>query len=810
MACSRTIIAWTLAVSLAFSFPSAAWGDAEPSNADNGRPTVELTEGTGAAPDDPDATMENPTAEDDATEGGATEGDRKASEGDATDASPLDGLSEDAEKPEASEEPGKAEDEDDLESRRLDGEDVPEGAYTLSSALPGGYVLDVSGASLENGANVQLWSPNASNAQRFWISFDEATQAFRIQDMHAGKALDVAGGGQESGTNVQQWLLDRATPNQLWDIVSCEDGSVTLISRTNALALDVSGGSAFAGANVQTWEPNGTAAQRFVLAKTEPLQEALYTLQSTLSGNKALDVRGGSAAAETPLQLWDANGVTAQKFSLEAVDEGSYRIVALCSGLSLRQNGTDLVQSAFDELDPAFLWEPRPGQYGIVLVNAESGRAIDVAGGNAASGTDVDTWEVNGTRAQGFFPIATTPVSPGTYRVRCVADGRVLDVSGASFANGANVQLWADNGTGAQRWDVTVVDGGGIVLRNSRSRLALDVLNAAGSEGTNVQQWSHTPGNVAQTFYPEPTGDGAFYLRAACSGLYLDAAGGGGYDGANVQTWTPNRTQAQKFLFERAPWSFTTQDARDSIHQAGMHWGISSFGGYAPSSSTVDRLQSAVDRARRAGVEVSVLMCDLQTGQGIAVNGDRRIYSASTCKGPYVASVAGTNPWAASVWSGVMRPTITVSSNSDYLALYNAFGRGPILEWARRAGIDGGNATSNGHYPYYSARELALLWTVNYDLFTTTDEGRAISPWYVRPLNSSIGAHLGSHYLTWSKAGWIGQWGVSSASDAGIVWGTGGPYVVALLTDAPANFSFHPDILWALEAAHNEMTAGRG
>lgn len=813
---SRTMIAWTLAASMAFFSPAAALGDAaEPSLAQDEPSSAENLPSPDRPQEDPEvdgssAAQKTPGQSEIAPAGENENGGESGSETPTARNEGSSGLGENAGLEGGAESRQENDDRED-DASPLDGQDVPEGAYVIASSLAGEPVLDVDGASVDNGTNVQVWEDNGTNAQRFWISYDAESEAFRVQSMHSGKALDLSAGGVDNGTNIQQWLLDRATPNQLWEIVDNGNGTVSFVSCTSGLVLDVAGASSANATNVQAWEENGTAAQQFVLESVNPLQDGVYALRSTLDSSLSLDVRDSSRTEGAGLQIWERTDVTAQKFSFECQDDGSYLITALCSGMALECSGSSILQAPAPSADgqvedASFLWRAEPGDFGISLVNVETGLAMDVSGGNPSAGTPVGGWEENRTRAQGFFPTPTTLVSPGTYLVRCASDGRVLDVDGASFSNGTNVQLWSDNGTGAQRWEVSVRDDGGIVLKNARSRLALDVRNYGIEPGTNVQQWTPTADNSAQTFYPVPSGDGWFYLKSACSGLYLDAAGGGGYDGANVQVWTPNQTNAQKFAFEYAPWTFTTSDARASISQAPMQWGITSFGGYTPSQAVAGRLQQAVDRARAAGVEVSVLMCDLFTGQGITVNGDARIYSASSSKGPYVASVAGTNPWAATAWANTMRPTITVSSNDDYAALYNAFGPAPLWEWCARAGIDGRESTG-GHYPFYSARELSLLWTANYDLFTTTDEGRSISPWYVKPLNSSIGANLGGRYLTWSKPGWIGLSDLHSTNDAGVVWSDEGPYVVALLTDAYADFGWHADILWALEAAHEEMTA---
>ena len=48
---------------------------------------------------------------------------------------------------------------------------------------------------------------------------------------------------------------------------------------------------------------------------------------------------------------------------------------------------------------------------------------------------------------------------------------------------------------------------------------------------------------------------------------------------------------------------------------------------------------------------------------------------------------------------------------------------------------------------------------------------------------------------------------LSASNDAGIVWANNGPYLVAILSSFPSNTARLSDLVWALEAAHNEMIA---
>ncbi|WP_290996817.1 RICIN domain-containing protein [Gordonibacter sp.] len=680
---------------------------------------------------------------------------------------------------------------------------VKEGAYVVRSALDPQFVLDVALASVNDGANVQLYHANNTLAQRFWVTRHE-NGTYRIQSVLSGKALDVEGGGTASGTNVQQWTYTAGNLNQSWTLLANEDGSVTFKSRTNGLVLDVCAGEAHNGTNVQMWEANESPAQCFTLEPVDTVVPGVYTLAASSDTSSVVDIASGSQAVGARVQVWSRNDSPAQKFQLEkATDASWFCLRSLCSGLLLTATEDAVTQEEEPEEGPAPTqrWEALMGPWGLMVVNAETGDALSAAG--MVSGADMGTAEPGSVSFQSFCLIAVEVLSEGTYMISCAADGRMLDVAGGSFDVGANVQVYSDNGTGAQRWMVEPAGNGYVRLVNAKTRRALDVQGAGAVDETNVHAWISASGNVAQLFRPVPTGDGFYYLESACGGLNVDVAGAGGWDGANVQIYTPNQTAAQKFRFIPAAYTYTTDDVRGGIGTADGWWGVTSFGGYEPSGPVLDALWRAADGVRNVGYDVGFIMIDVKTGQGVACNPDRAFFSASTIKGPYVASLAATNPSRLLRWAGTMELAIRISSNEAYESLRYNFGAGGMWTWCAEAGVD--TSMANTWYPHYSARDLVKLWTKNYEFFTGGGNGSWVGSWYQSPLNSMISADLGPYYTTQTKPGWLADYDLAATNDAGIVWAGDRPYLVAILTNAPYQLSILHPIIWAIEDAHKEM-----
>lgn len=297
------------------------------------------------------------------------------------------------------------------------------GAWTLQSPLAESLVLDVSGASTSDGANVQVWEGNGTAAQRFSFQLDGAG-FFEVRCFCSNKALDVSGGYLGNGGNVQQYRSN-GTDAQRWVLSVDADGLVTLAARHSGLVLDVSGGSHENGANVQQYASNGTLAQKWRLVpvsssdsedgQPDRLAEGVYRISSAIDRRYVLDVAGGSRADGANVQVYAWNGTDAQRWRVIEAEDGLYRIESIVSG-----------------------------------------KALDVSGGSWADGANIQQYAWNGTDAQ-LWKIV--PNGDGTWTLRRNGRGSVIDVAGGAATSGNNVWLYASNGTAAQRFVFTKAEG---------------------------------------------------------------------------------------------------------------------------------------------------------------------------------------------------------------------------------------------------------------------------------------------------------------------------------------------------------------
>lgn len=140
---------------------------------------------------------------------------------------------------------------------------IPNGTYKLVSALNSNYVMDVNGASASDGANVQLYEDNDSNAQKF-VFTRQSDGYYTIKNVNSGKMLDCFGAGRTNGTNIQQYTSN-STAAQRWKVTNTGNGYYTLTCKCNGLLADVSGGRSANGTNIQMYTINGSAAQKWKL-----------------------------------------------------------------------------------------------------------------------------------------------------------------------------------------------------------------------------------------------------------------------------------------------------------------------------------------------------------------------------------------------------------------------------------------------------------------------------------------------------------------------------------------------------------------
>lgn len=358
---------------------------------------------------------------------------------------------------------------------------LEDGVYTIATSLDGTRVLDVSNASQDNFAPVQLWSANGTSAQKWSVAFDASTGLYKVVSVNSTKSLDIPNADAGMGVLLQQYEQN-GTAAQLWSLLAREDGTVEIRSSLSGLALDVPNAVAQDGARVQMWDPNGSAAQCWSFTRTSLGISGVNRIESSLSESSVVELRNSSA------QVWRPSASLSQKWEFSEVERDVFSIMNVSTGGYLSDRGAGLVASGFDE--SASLWKAKVGRGGLVFTNVSTGLALDLSGAVTSEGTAVSTYAPNGTGAQAWKVVPTSLVEEGCYAFYNVSgSGQVLDVPDASKSGGVALQTYGFNDTVAQKWLVSSAGNGWFEITNVGSGLVLDVRDGSAVAGTVVQQY---------------------------------------------------------------------------------------------------------------------------------------------------------------------------------------------------------------------------------------------------------------------------------------------------------------------------------
>lgn len=151
------------------------------------------------------------------------------------------------------------------------------GVYTLVLASDTSMCVDIASASTANKANAQVYSRNGSNAQKFFADVDSQTFITTFRNVNSGKVLDISGGTAKNGANVWQYNSNNSVA-QHW--LPVKSGSVKIDGETvptyiiraqsgSGFVMDCKGGGKTAKTNIQVYTGNGSIAQKFAFYKTD-------------------------------------------------------------------------------------------------------------------------------------------------------------------------------------------------------------------------------------------------------------------------------------------------------------------------------------------------------------------------------------------------------------------------------------------------------------------------------------------------------------------------------------------------------------
>lgn len=114
--------------------------------------------------------------------------------------------------------------------------------------------------------------------------------------------------------------------------------------------------------------------------------------------------------------------------------------------------------------------------------------------------------------------------------------GKAVDVPGATTKKGKDIVQWEKNNRFNQRW-CFVKQGKGVIIQSLFNGLVLDIEGAKTKKGIPIIQWEKT-GETNQIWIPEQCGNNCYRFRSAHDGsLYLGIDKDSLKDGARLETF---------------------------------------------------------------------------------------------------------------------------------------------------------------------------------------------------------------------------------------------------------------------------------
>lgn len=403
--------------------------------------------------------------------------------------------------------------------------------FYIQSAL-GNWVLDLSGGSTADGASVRIWAPNKSTAQRFTFASTSSIKtdtAFAIKSvLDPQLVMDIYGGSSDNRARLQIYNANNSQA-QMFTFKQVGNGLYEIVNVNSDKPFEAQGGSVSNGGAVSQYSSNGTCAQHWSIVDCG---NGEYSFINSKSG-KAIDVPGGNGVSGSALQIYTYNGSDAQKWTL-------------APARTIRQELNDLAASGKGLVNEGV-------EYAIGSVSER--QVIDIAGGSINSGSNLQLYASNATKAQRW---TFSYDKNGYVTITNVKSGKVLDVFAGSKKAGANVQQYASNGSWAQKWIlVDCGDGSFKICSAIRTGFVLDLAGGSTANGANVQVYDDN-GTAAQRFRLYTAGevskaqtiDSQSAVVTASDGRVFDVPGGNVDSGAAIQLYSANGTIAQSFGFE--------------------------------------------------------------------------------------------------------------------------------------------------------------------------------------------------------------------------------------------------------------------
>ena len=436
------------------------------------------------------------------------------------------------------------------------------GIYKIQSILNYKPAFDITDGSFEDKAQIQLWDYVNAEQQKYEVTADK-DEYYKIKSVYTGKVLAVENNNVGNGTKIIQ-KTEKGTDDEKWNLNYQGNNEYTISSKINGLNIDIPDYNAVNGQKLQMHYGNNTEAQRFVFSKettqAKPFENGDYTINSVFSAGKALDITDGSKENGAKIQIWSYVGAEQQKFNLEYLGDGYYKIISKYSGKALTIENQKVLGSCVIQKDYANLdsqkWQIKlksGDRYSIL--SKDGAYALEVE--NGTDGAELKMNYRNGTAKQEFSFYARRRLIPkktienGIYKIESILNSRpAFDITDGSKADGAKIQLWGFVNAEQQKFEITCDNNGYYEIKSVYSEKVLAIENNKASNGISIIQKTKQ-GTDDEKWIINSEGNGTYSINSKINNSSIDVPEYNAVDGQKLQLHDWNGETAQKFTFTK-------------------------------------------------------------------------------------------------------------------------------------------------------------------------------------------------------------------------------------------------------------------
>jgi len=260
---------------------------------------------------------------------------------------------------------------------------VRNGLYSVGVKSDSKKIVEVPGYSLQEKTRLQLNTYEGGLTQKFKVKH-VGDDLYTLQSLHSGKYMGV------SGDSVVQ-KGDSNALAQRWKIGWSKKG-LTLRNASNGKRLTMAS-SMTAKTLMSTVKASNAKTQRFDLHERLAMDEGTYVLHS-FAGGRVLGIEDSSFEEMGNVDAEKPTTENNQKFRIEYVKNGLYRIVNVNSGMLVGYSSTSAganVRQRENHNSMKQLWKVRVSSNGgIQFVGANGGKVMNIVGVDYKDGANVN------------------------------------------------------------------------------------------------------------------------------------------------------------------------------------------------------------------------------------------------------------------------------------------------------------------------------------------------------------------------------------------------------------------------------------